>query len=221
MRTPTRGTGRGSPARKKTTEAPARRTKADLSRERVLEAAATLFAERGYAGTTMRDVAQRVGLQAGSLYYHYRSKEELIEAVLALGLQGVASAVRLAVAAVPADASDRERFTTAVLAHLKALVEFGAYALASRRVLGQVPPHVRRRLVAMQDAYGEFWLGLLDRALARGALRSDIDVHLARTFTLGALNYALEWYKPQGRPLGEIAQQFSSMVCDGIFAAQS
>lgn len=192
-------------------------TRADISRDRVLEAAAKIFAERGYAGTTMREVAQCVGLQAGSLYYHYRSKEDLIQAVLEQGMRGFSEAVRLSVAALPEHSSFRERFCTAVLSHLSSLVDFGAFALASRRVLGQVPAHVRRRQVALQDAYGEFWLDLLQRSRDEGELRPEVDVHLARTFTLGALNYALEWYKPQGRPLTEIAQEFSSMICDGIF----
>ena len=52
-------------------------TKADISRERVLAAAAKIFVERGYAGTTMRAIADDVGLKAGSLYYHFPSKELL------------------------------------------------------------------------------------------------------------------------------------------------
>ncbi len=203
----------------RTTGAPGSKARADVSRDRVLEAAARIFSERGYVGTTMREVARHVDMQAGSLYYHYRSKEDLIEAVLAQGMQGFSDAVRMAVAALPEQASFRERFNTAVLAHLRCLVEFGAYALASRRVLGQVPAHVRRRQVALQDAYGEFWLALLQSAFDNGELRPEVDLHLARTFLLGALNYALEWYKPQGRPMPEIAQQFSSMICQGIFKA--
>lgn len=194
-----------------------RQTKADLSRERVLEAAAKIFAERGYAGTTMRAVADRVGLQAASLYYHYRSKEELIEAVLAMGLGGVSAAVRSAVAAAPPGASARERLNIAILAHLTSVVTFGDHALATRRVLGQVPPHVRRKHVALRDAYSDFWLDLLEAASAAGELRSGTDLHLVRTFILGALNSVLEWYKPQGKPLDAIAQQFSLLITEGIF----
>jgi AcrR family transcriptional regulator len=201
----------------RTRRSPEKLTKAELSRERVLAAAAKIFVERGYAGTTMRAVAKAVGLQAASLYYHYRSKEELIEAVLDMGIDGVSQAVRAQVTAVPAGASGRDRLDAAILAHLTSLVTFGDYALASRRVLGQVPAHVRRKHVRLRDAYGDFWLELLEDAMGSGELRREVDVRLARTFILGALNSAVEWYKPQGKALEELARQFSLMIAEGIF----
>ncbi len=192
-------------------------TKAEISRERVLAAAAKIFSDRGYAGTTMRTVAKEVGLQAGSLYYHYRSKEELIEAVLDLGINGVSATVRGAIAALPPTASGRLIIETAVAAHLKGVVGFGAYALSARRVLGQVPAHVRRKHVRLRDAYGEFWLELLQSAHRSGDLRGDVDTRLARTFILGALNSAVDWYNPQGKALDEVAMQFSLLISDGLF----
>lgn len=206
---------------RRTAGASSKKMKATLSRERVLKTAAQVFAEKGYAGTTMRTVAERASLQAGSLYYHYRSKEELIEAVLSMGLRGVADAVRLAVAAVPETASARERIDTAILAHLTSLVEYGDYALASRRLLGQVPPRIRRKHIDLRDEYGDFWLALLETAQRSGELRQGADLHLARTFTLGAMNYALEWYRPGGKPLKEIGREFSLMICDGIFSGSA
>lgn len=192
-------------------------TKADVSRERVLAGAARIFADRGYAGTTMRAVAQHVGLQAGSLYYHYRSKEELIEAVLAMALNGVTDSVSAALERLPAGTSHQERIRTGVLAHLTSVLTYGDYALASRRVLTQVPDHVRRRHVRLRDAYGQLWLDLLDNAKAGGELRPDADTHLARTFILGALNSILEWYRPQGRSIEELAAEFFLLISEGIF----
>lgn len=192
-------------------------TKADISRERVLAAAAKIFSERGYAGTTMRAVAKEVGLQAASLYYHYRSKEELIEAVLDHGINGVSATVHAAIAALPADVTARQLIGAAVLAHLRGVVEYGAYAVSARRVLGQVPAHVRRKHVRLRDAYGEFWLDLLTSARQSGDWRADVDTRLARTFILGALNSALDWYNPQGKALDEVASQFSLLISDGLF----
>lgn len=201
-----------------TGDTPVRLRKADVSRERVLAAAAKIFAERGYAGTTMRAVADRVGLQAASLYYHYRSKEDLIEAVLATALNAVSEAVRLAVASLPQDASARERINCAILAHLTNVLLYGDYALASRRVLGQVPAHVRRRHIALRDAYSDFWLELLEAAAGNGELHCASDLHLTRTFILGALNSVLEWYNPQVKSIEELAAQFSLLISEGVFA---
>jgi AcrR family transcriptional regulator len=166
----------------------------------------------------MRAVADRAGLQAASLYYHYRSKEELIEAVIGTALAGVSQAVQLAVAGLPRSASGRERIDAAIVAHLTSVLTFGDYALASRRVLAQVPAHVRRKQVALRDAYSNFWLELLEAARRNGELRADLDLHLARTFILGALNSVVEWYKPQGMSLDQIASQFSILIDEGIFA---
>jgi AcrR family transcriptional regulator len=192
-------------------------TKADISRERVLTAAAKIFSERGYAGTTMRAVAKEVDRSAGSLYYHYRSKEELIEAVLDKGINGVSETVHRAVVGLSAGTTNRDRIDAAIHAHLSSIMEFGDYVLVTRRVLGQVPAHVRRKHVRLRDAYGDFWVMLLESALKSGEIRSDIDLRLTRTFILGALNSAVEWYKPQGKAIDEVAKQFALLITDGLY----
>jgi AcrR family transcriptional regulator len=191
-------------------------TRGEVSRERVIDAAASIFAERGYAGTTMREVAKRVGFRAASLYYHYPSKEDLIEAVLATGMNALSKSVNLTLTELPATATARDRIEAAMFAHLECVVRFGDYSLASRRAIGQVPNHVRRRLVAMRDAYSDLWLELLEQARANGELRDDVDTHLARTFILGALNSVLDWYRPNGKTPRELAKQFA-ILSDGMF----
>lgn len=194
-----------------------KQTKAEISRERVLSAAARIFSERGYAGTTMRAIAKGADLQAGSLYYYYPSKDLLIEAVLDMGIHGVSTAVYSAIAGLPPSATYTDRIRAAITAHLRSILEFGDYALASRRVLGQVPVDVRRKHVVRRDAYGDFWVKLLESAHEAGELRHDVDLKLARTFMLGALNSALEWYRPNGMTIDEVASQFSALIADGLF----
>ena len=192
--------------------------KASVSRERILETAAKVLAERGYAGTTMRAIAERAELEAGSLYYHFRSKEKLVESVLSHGLVEHAAALRLSVSSLPPDTEIREIFRRAVTVHMECLFQHGDYALASRRVLNQVDPSVRRNLVQLRDDIERFWEHLLETARESGALRKDIDLFLLRSFILGALNSALEWYRPQGKSISEIANQFSLIVTESIFS---
>lgn len=193
-------------------------TKADISRERVLGAAAQIFNEKGYSGTTMRDVGRAVGLQAASLYYHYRSKDELIEAVLDKGVDDVAASVRAAVKAVPDAASHKERIAIALDAHLRSVLG-SPFSMSARRVFGQVPEPIRKRHLKHRDAYGQFWMTLLRDAAKEGALRSDVDVRLARIFIISALNSALDWYKPEGKSVDQLAKQFNLFITDGLFCS--
>lgn len=193
-------------------------SKADVSRERVLEAAAHIFRDRGYAGTTMRSVADGAGLKAGSLYYYYPSKDLLIEAVLDIGIHGVSTTVYHAIAQLPPGSSYRERVSTAIEAHLSSVLQYGDYALTTRRVLGQVPTNIRRRHVLRRDAYGDFWVNLLQSACVAGEIRNDIDLKLARAFILGALNSTLEWYRQGGMTVEEIAGQFIRIITGGLYS---
>ena len=191
--------------------------KAEHSRSRLLDAAARIFRERGYVGTTMRAIASQARVEAGSIYYHYRSKEELIGAVLDYGMTALSRAVREAIAALPPGAGARRRIETAIAAHLAAILQIGDYTLAMRRVQGQVPSATRRRHLRMRDEYAEVWHDLLAAAQREGALRARTDLNLARLFLLGALNGTVEWYRPNGKPVEALASDFAAMVLDGLF----
>ncbi len=188
------------------------------SRDRVLQIAAKVLAERGYAGTTMRLVARRSGLEAASLYYHFSSKDELVECVLSHGLVELAQELRAAVGALPPLASSREAFLTAITVHLDYLVRNGDYVLASRRVLSQVHPDVRRRLVILRDDIDRFWRELLETSRRRSELHVEVDVSLLRSLVLGALNSVLEWYRPGGKSIPEISRQFALIITESVFS---
>ncbi len=186
------------------------------SQKRVLDAAAKIFRDYGYAGTTMRAIAEEAELQAGSIYYHYKSKDDLIGAVLDIGINAVMDTVKTAMAALPDDATGAERIETAVRAHLSAIIEIGDYTLATRRVFGQVPEAIRTKNLRLRDTYATVWKNILLEAQKRGELRADANLTLARLFILGALNWTVEWYKPGGRTIEEVAREFTSVVVQGL-----
>lgn len=181
-----------------------------------MEAAARTFSERGYAGTTMRDIARAANLQAGSLYYHYPSKEVLIDAVIDKGILNITNSVFNTIATLPPGYSYSDRISAAVHAHLKAILTYSTFASASRHLLSQVPIEVRRKHVLRREAYEEFWTGLLESAQAAGETRDGVDLKLARTFLLGGLNSALDWYRPEGKSIEELADQFARVIEGGI-----
>ena len=196
-------------------------TKSEVSQKRVLDAAAKIFRDNGYAGTTMRTIAEEAGLKAGSIYYHYKSKDELISAVLDLGIHAVTDSVKTALDALPDTASGRTRIETAIYAHLSAIIEYGDYTLATRRVFGQVPESIRLKNMRLRDLYGTMWQEILTTAKQRGEFRADANISLARLFILGALNWTVEWFKPGGRTIDDVAREFSSVVVDGLMQRET
>jgi AcrR family transcriptional regulator len=190
--------------------------KSAISQKRVLDAAAKIFRDYGYAGTTMRAIADEADLKAGSIYYHYKSKDDLISAVLDIGIRAVTDSVEGALAAMPETASGRERIEAAIRAHLLAIIEVGDYTLATRRVFGQVPEAIRAKNTRLRDSYGLIWQKILSDAHARGEFRTSANLTLARLFILGALNWTVEWFKPGGRSIDDVAREFASVVLDGL-----
>jgi len=192
-------------------------SKSARTRRRILDAGAAAFRREGYASVTLKNIAVLAGLQAGSLYYHFRSKEEIVENVLELGLDGVAAATREAVDALGKNADPVARLRAAIAAHLKFVLAESDYAVANIRILTQVPRVIRQRHLRRQRRYGAFWRALFESAAKAGALRKDLDLSVVRMLTLGALNWSVEWYdERRRRSPEEIAGHLSTMILDGL-----
>jgi len=192
------------------------RTKSDISRAKILDAAALAFRQKGYAATTLNEIADAAQMKAGSLYYHFDSKEQLLEEVLDMGMRRVHEAVEESQDRLPAGASHEKRIKAAVEAHLTMLLKHGDYTSANIRIFDQVPEDVRRRHLRLRNAYAALWRGLLTRAQKAGALRNDVDLALVRMLLMGALNWSVEWYKPGKKSIRAMADHMCLMLFDGI-----
>jgi TetR/AcrR family transcriptional regulator, cholesterol catabolism regulator len=179
-----------------------RARRSDVSRQHILDVAAKLFRARGYTETSLRDIGKQVGMKAGSLYYHFTSKEELAAEVLRIGVRRVHDAVVLAVDALGGDADVKSRLRAAMVTHLETLLDESDYTSAHIHCFPSVPEGLRHKLRSERKEYEEVWRKLLDEAAAAGALAPGVDRGAARLAILGALNWSLEWYDPkQGLPL--------------------
>jgi AcrR family transcriptional regulator len=204
MRAPRKG--------RRTTESKSART-----RKRILDAGAAAFRRDGYASVTLKNIAALAGLQAGSFYYHFDSKEEIVEEVLELGVDGVSRATREAVDALGAGADPMARLRAAIAAHLKFVLAESDYAVANIRILSQVPRAIRQRHLKRQRRYGAFWRSLFEGAAKAGKLRTHLDLSIVRMLTLGALNWSVEWYDANGPQSPEtIAGHLSTMILEGL-----
>ncbi len=190
--------------------------KSAISQKRVLDAAAKIFRDFGYAGTTMRVIADEADLKAGSIYYHFKSKDDLISAVLDLGIRAVIDNVKAALENLPDDAPARQRVETAIHAHLSAIIDIGDYTLATRRVFGQVPEAIREKNMRLRNSYAAMWQDIFVKAQKRGEFRADANLTLARLFILGALNWTVEWFDPARSSIDQVSRNFSALVVDGL-----
>lgn len=171
----------------------AQATKSQRTRQRVLDAAATVFGERGYQATNLAGIAAAAGLKTGSLYYHFASKDELIEAVMRHCMEWIHEEVRAAVIALGERATPRDRLRRAISAHLDGVRALGPYALATVQVVGQLPDDIRRRHFQVQESYGAYWGDLFDAARDAGEIRDDIDLLVVRMLIIKALNGTADW----------------------------
>ncbi|PLW83302.1 TetR/AcrR family transcriptional regulator [Kineobactrum sediminis] len=162
-------------------------------RDDVLEAAARLFAAKGYAATSIRDIAYQVGILSGSLYYHFASKEELLLEVHARGVTQVTEAVQNALA--NSTEEPWSRMSAACHAHLEVLLGDSPF---SQVITPQFPGHfdgdVRATLLAQRDGYEEMFRALV-KALP---LPKKLDQRHFRLALLGALNWTPTWYQTGG-----------------------
>jgi TetR/AcrR family transcriptional regulator, cholesterol catabolism regulator len=193
-------------------------SKSQATRRSILEAAAGLFRQKGYAAVSLRDIAQAVGMKTGSLYYHFDSKEGLVEEILTLGTQGAFEASKAAVEALGAAANPLDKLHAVFSAHTGFLHDEMDFASANLKILQQVPPQIRERHVRQDREYGQFVAGLIDEIAETRGLAPGIDRSLLRMLCFGAMNWSISWYDPKGSTPKQIADQLMTLVRSGALA---
>lgn len=189
------------------------------TRQVILDAAARLFARDGIASTSMREIAKECGVKAGSLYYHFKSKDDIVAEILELGILLVSDAVRSALAQSNEKDEFRSRLYAAVRAHLNAFFQYGNYTATHVREFKQAPVRVQKKNIKYRDSYERLWSDLLAQGVSEGALSPDVDLHFARIILLSSMNWALEWFHPKGkRNVDELVAVIVRIFLDGCAA---
>ncbi len=185
-----RTAARKSPARK---SASTRLPRADNRLPQVLDAAAALFARKGYQAASVREIVKAVGMLPGSLYYHFANKDELLVAVYAEGVRRISEAVS---AAVGGARDPWDQLEAACVAHLESLLDQSAYAKVVVSVHPADAPPVAKALVALRDGYEAQFIALMERLPLPQRLANRKTRSTLRRLLLGALNWAPVWYRP-------------------------
>jgi AcrR family transcriptional regulator len=186
------------------------------TRENLLKLAARTFGTQGYSATTMRNIADQAGIEAASIYYHFSSKEDLVNEVMEQGAERILHFLNEQIATLGPDATAEQRFRAAVRGQMTGLVEHGDFALANSRLLGQLPDAVRERQIKRRERHQQLWNGFLEDLRVQGRLRSDVDIHLARIMILGAINSVQAWFNPRKGALAKVADQLCDVFFDGV-----
>ncbi|MDB5424560.1 MAG: transcriptional regulator, TetR family [Phenylobacterium sp.] len=192
--------------------------KGEISGERLLEAAAHLFRERGYLATSVREIALAANMKSGSIYYHYPSKEAMLEAVMNRALLSLTASVTSALQDLPDTAAFDERLKAAVFAHLRTIHKYGDFAVTSRQSLNLLSDTGRKAHMRLRIRYGAIWRDIFETARAKGEIREEIDVVMVEMMLIGALNWTHEWLDPKRRSLEQLSAMYVAAITSGIVA---
>ncbi|MDE0992119.1 MAG: TetR/AcrR family transcriptional regulator [Rhodospirillales bacterium] len=193
-----------------------KKDKADISRARILDAAAGLFRQYGYGQVSLRVIAEAAGMKSGSLYYHFASKEAIVVEVLDLGIEMVHQKVDTAICAMSEQASAGELLHAGILNHLQALFAFSDYTSANVRIYGQVPDEVRKANRRVRRRYEALWMSILSRAEESGGLRASVDHDAFKLMLIGSLNATLEWFDPVKDDVQKLADSYTEILLGGL-----
>ncbi|ARE76985.1 TetR family transcriptional regulator [Streptomyces sp. Sge12] len=184
-------------------------------RRELLDTAAEVFAAQGYNATTVRKIADAAGMLAGSLYYHFDSKESMLDEILSAFLTELWDGYDSVLAA---GLGPRETIEALVTESFREIDRHRAavaiYQKESRTLSAQPRFHY---LSDSQQKFEKAWLGTLERGVEAKVFRADLDIRLTYRFVRDTVWVAASWYRPGGQHSPEeIARQYLSMVLDGI-----
>jgi AcrR family transcriptional regulator len=180
-------------------------------RDELAGTAARLFAERGFHGTSMGDLAEAMGVQKASLYSLTTSKQELLYRIMRDG----ADAFHAGLDAIPEDLPALARIRLALRSHLGVVSRQLAVATVFTREWRYLEGPHGAEILAERRRYEERVRALFRDGVDTGALRSDLDVGAAALLVLSAANWAYTWLTPE-RDTTDLADRFTAILVDGI-----
>lgn len=185
-------------------------TDPESARGKLLQMAAHLFRSKGYERTTVRDLASAIGIQSGSIFHHFKSKDEILRAVMEETIIYNTALMRADLAEAK---GTRERLLALIRCELQSIMGGTGEAMAvlvyewrSLSAQGQA------QVLALRDTYEQIWLQVLAEAREAGYFKGDPFIQ--RRFLTGALSWSTTWFRPEGpMSLDQLAEEALSLVC--------
>jgi AcrR family transcriptional regulator len=194
------------------TASPPRRGRPGYDLASVLAVAVEVFNERGYDRTSMRDLADRLGIAKSAIYHHVAGKEELLRLALDRALAGLSAAADQA-RVLPAPAIERLEYL--IRSSVDVLEAELPYVTLLLRVRGNT--EVERAALDQRRAFDRFVAELVAQAVRDGDIRPDVDAMVTARLLFGLVNSLVEWDRPARRAAtGPLADALCAMVFDGL-----
>lgn len=186
----------------------------------ILDAAASVMAAQGYSETKLHEVGAACGMYAGSIYYYFDSREDLIRAVLAEALARMFRDMELAIQELPDTAGSFHRLRQLIAVLMQANVRRDNYAMAFARNIDQVPGSIVEDLSNARLQLRSRWNELIQEAKDANEIRAEVNITLARILILGTANWVSRWHKPDGEiSSDEVVEQMTDMICNAFKVA--
>jgi len=181
----------------------------DSAKGRLLQAAATLFKEKGYERTTVRDLGKAVGIQSGSLFHHYPNKEAILRAVME---ETIILNTELMKAALAQTNKPEDKILALIRCELESVLgETGAAMTVLVYEWRSLKEESQLEILKLRDIYENLWIGTLTEAKEAGSV--VIDPAVLRRLLTGALSWTVNWYRKEGNlTVEQLAQMALSLA---------
>jgi TetR/AcrR family transcriptional regulator, cholesterol catabolism regulator len=194
---------------------------APTRRDELLSLAATMMAERGLRATTVRDIADAAGILSGSLYHHFKSKEEMVDEVLRSFLDWLFARYQQIIDTEP---NPLERLKGLFMTSFEAIEDRHAQVVIYQDEAKRLSSQPRFAYVETRNReQRKMWIDVLKQGIDEGYFRPDIDVDLVYRFIRDTTWVSVRWYQPSkdnGLTAEQVGAQYLSIVLGGITTAK-
>jgi TetR/AcrR family transcriptional regulator, cholesterol catabolism regulator len=187
---------------------------ADGTRGGIKRAAKRLFADQGYAATSIRQIAGAASIEGGSIYYHFRGKQAILVSILEDGNRKLMNAADEATASTPENPEEALRLL--IHAHLRVLADDPEQFTVVTSELRHLSGASRRKIMDQRDRYERIYRQILEKGAKQGCFR-PLNLKTVSFGIIGLLNSVTHWFDPEGPcSASEIADEFSSLILSGL-----
>ncbi len=186
-------------------------TKFQLKRDRMLKAAAYCFNQKGYSGTSLKDVADILGLTDAALYYYVRNKEELV-------YQCYIRAAEVGQQAMDRAIEDADNGYVQVETYLRYHIEYMVGERGPIAIMSEVPslnPDHRDEILAFSRSHSSRFEGLLEKGISDSSI-APCNVRMTGNSIMGSINWIPKWFHGDPDVASRIVDEFPKILCSGL-----